>query len=66
MANGLLHNSVRIPGWAITTVVLVVAVLAAGIRIGRTWNEMESRMCRIERALDIPVWPGCPVLRSDR
>ena len=33
MANGI-HNGLRIPGWAITAIVLVVAVLTAGFSVG--------------------------------
>ena len=60
------HNGVRIPAWAITAVVVVVVVLTTGFSLGRTWNdtqrsvrELNTRMCRIEEALDIPLWPSC-------
>lgn len=63
--NGL-HNGIRIPGWAIAAIMLVVAVLSTGFSLGRTWNDtqrsvhdLNARMCRIEKALDIPMWPSC-------
>ncbi len=74
MTHGLPHNGVRIPGWAIAAVVLIVAVLTTGFNLGSKWNdtqrsvsELNTRMCRIERALDIPPWPTCsPPPRSGR
>ncbi len=68
-----LNHGVHIPGWAIAAIVLIIAVLTTGFSLGRTWNdtqrsvaEMNTRMCRIERALDIPPWPSCPAVRSER
>ena len=67
------HNGIRIPGWAIAAIVLVVAVLTTGFSLGRTWNdtqrsvhELNMRMCRIEQALDIPPWPSCTERREER
>ena len=66
MQHGVTHNGVRIPGWAIAAVVAVVVVLTTGFSLGRTWNDtqrsvrdLNDRMCRIEQALDIPLWPSC-------
>ena len=68
MPNALPHNGIRIPGWAITAVVVIVVVLSTGFRLGRTWNDtqrsvrdLNARMCRIELALDIPLWPSCTI-----
>ncbi len=73
MPNALPHNGVRIPGWAIAAIVLVVAVLTTGFSLGRTWNDtqrsvrdLNARMCRIEQALDIPLWPSCTERREER
>ncbi len=61
-----LNHDVRIPGWAIGAVLLIIAVLTTGFSLGRTWNDtqrsvrdLNARMCRIEQALDIPLWPSC-------
>ncbi len=73
MTNAFPHNGVRIPAWAIAAAVLITAVLTTGFRIGGKWNdtqrsllELNTRMCRIERALDIPPWPSCSTPRSER
>ncbi len=67
------HNGIRIPAWAITAVVVIVVVLTTGFSFGRTWTDtqhslrdMDTRLCRIEQALDIPLWPSCTEPRSDR
>lgn len=61
-----LNGGIRIPGWAIGAWLLIVAVLSTGFTLGRTWNDtqrsvddLNARMCRIEKALDIPMWPSC-------
>ena len=69
-----LNHGVHIPGWAIAAAVLIIAVLTTGFSLGGKWNdtqrslrELNTRMCRIERALDIPPWPSCsPPPRSGR
>ena len=60
------RNGIRIPGWAIGATLLIIAVLSTGFTLGRTWNDtqrsvrvLNARMCRIEQALDIPLWPSC-------
>ncbi len=60
------NHSVHIPGWAITAVIVIAVVLTTGFSLGRTWNDTQRslrethlRLCRIEQALDIPLWPSC-------
>lgn len=61
------RGGIRIPGWAIGATLLIIAVLSTGFTLGRTWNDtqrsvrdLNARMCRIEQALNIPLWPTCP------
>ena len=61
-----LNGGIRIPGWAIGATLLIVTVLGTGFTLGRTWNDtqrslhdLNARMCRIEQALGIPLWPSC-------
>ena len=68
-----LNHGVHIPGWAIAAIVLIVAVLTTGFSLGRTWNDtqrsvrdLNARMCRIEQALEIPLWPNCSERREER
>ncbi len=69
--NGL--NGIHIPRWMIAAVVMAAAILGAGFQVGSRYTTMqtaietiETRMCRIERALDIPEWPTCLTRGADR
>ena len=73
MHNAIPHNGIRIPGWAIAAIVLIVAILTTGFSLGRSWNDtqhsvrdLNARMCRIEQALEIPLWPSCTERREQR
>lgn len=60
-------NGLRVPGWAVTAVVAIAAILTTGIAVGQKIKANESafeiisvRLCRIERAVNLQPWPGCP------
>ena len=64
--NGL-NGHIHIPRWAITAIVIVVAVLGTGFKLGRMYDRlentlgtMEARLCRIERAVNVQQGIGCP------
>ncbi len=64
--NGLNGQAIRVPRWAITAVLVVGVLLAAGFRLGVSYNEMQDaledvgvRLCRLERAHQLSPWPSC-------
>lgn len=69
-AGGIHPNGIRVPRWLVTVVVTATALLGAGYAVGqrvRTETSrietIEVRLCRIETALHIDPWPGCPRAR---
>lgn len=71
MANG---NGIHVSGRTIAAIVAIGAVITAtwgaatfvAAQTGRISDlerrnhDMDLRTCRIEKALNIPPWPGCP------
>ena len=60
-------SGLRVPGWAVTAAAVAIVVLTMGIKIGISYNDMqrsletvEVRLCRIERAVNVSPWLGCP------
>lgn len=60
-------NGLRVPGWAVTAVVAIAAILTTGIAVGQkikgtdtAFEIISVRLCRIEKAVNLQPWPGCP------
>ena len=60
-------HSIHVPGWAIAAAVLVVTLVATGFKVGAEYTDhqkslenVELRLCRIEAAVQLEPWPGCP------
>ena len=60
-------NGITVPRWLVTAILASAALLGAGYAVGhresRLIADMESlhlRMCRVEVALAIVPWVGCP------
>jgi hypothetical protein len=58
----------RVPGWFLAMAGAVIPVILAAYLLGgmvaeqsRTVRDLSARMCRVEFALHISPWPGCPV-----
>lgn len=53
-------NGVRIPGWVWPAAFSVVALVGFGYNIGSRMGAIDTRLCRIERAVHIEPWVNCP------
>jgi hypothetical protein len=61
------QRTLSIPGWFLTMIAAIVPITVAAYLLGgamknqtRTVQELSIRMCRVEKALQIQPWPGCP------
>lgn len=60
-------NGVRVPAWAITAIAVGAVVWGAGYAFGQKSKDndaafeiISTRLCRIERAVNIEPWATCP------
>ncbi len=60
-------HSIRVPGWAVTAIMVAIVILTAGFKFGRMYDRldntletMEARLCRIERAVNVQPGLSCP------
>lgn len=67
------NGGIRVPQWLVTAVIIAVALLSAGYAAGQKltakasqMETIELRLCRIERALQLEPWPGCPAVPVNR
>lgn len=60
-------GGIRVPRWAVVAITVAVTLIGSGVAYGRAAAQRDNhdqlvdyRLCRIEHALNIEPWSGCP------
>jgi hypothetical protein len=60
-------NGIQVPGWAVAAIMVAASLIGVGVGLGAKLEaqaqrdvNVNYRLCRIERALGVEPWQGCP------